>query len=94
MNLGQLLINGHVTAVSMLEGPKPASLSECPANPLEISARYQFFENRNMNCNKKILGSTKSVWMVKINSIFSTNRSVMITTIRHKRCGLIKVIRK
>ena len=39
MILGQLLINGHVTAVSMPEGPKPASLSECPADPLEISAR-------------------------------------------------------
>ena len=39
MVLGQLLINGHVTAVSMPEGPMPTSLSECSANPLEMAAR-------------------------------------------------------
>ena len=45
MILSQLLINGHVTAVSMPESPKPASLSECPADPkrgLETECPYMY----------------------------------------------------
>ena len=67
MILGQLLINGHVTAVRMPEGPKSASLSECPAGPPPPKFQPGYHDNKIRR--RKNGGAWGVGWWVNVPSL-------------------------